>query len=41
MQPAQITTDPDIRQKSILRRYMDLPKLLDLLHTRSVVLSTR
>ena len=35
MQPAQITADPDIRQETILRRYMDLPKLLDLLHTRS------
>ena len=36
MQPAQITADPDIRQESILRRYMDLPKLLDLLHTRKL-----
>lgn len=36
MQPAKITADTDIRQESILRRYMDLPKLLDLLHTRSL-----
>ena len=31
-----VTADPEVRQKSILRRYMDLPKLLDLLHTRSL-----
>lgn len=36
MQPAHITADKDIRQESVLRRYMDLPKLLDLLHTRSL-----
>ncbi|MBU1138817.1 MAG: hypothetical protein KKA76_07565 [Proteobacteria bacterium] len=36
MDTAKITADPDIRQESILRRYMDLPKLLDLLHTRSL-----
>lgn len=36
MEPPKITADPDIRQESILRRYMDLPKLLDLLHTRSL-----
>ena len=36
MQPSQITADPDVRQSSILRRYMDLPKLLDLLYTRSL-----
>lgn len=36
MEPTKITTDTDIRQESILRRYMDLPKLLDLLHTRSL-----
>jgi hypothetical protein len=36
MRPAPITADPEIRQESILRRYMDLPKLLDLLHTRSL-----
>jgi hypothetical protein len=36
MQPPQITVDPDIRQQNILRRYMDLPKLLDLLHTKSL-----
>lgn len=38
MDPAQITADSEIRQESILRRYMDLPKLLDLLHTRSLYL---
>lgn len=36
MEPPLITTDTDIRQSAILRRYMDLPKLLDLLHTRSL-----
>lgn len=36
MQPMQITADTDIRQENILRRYMDLPKLLDLLHTRKL-----
>jgi hypothetical protein len=36
MQPALITADPDVRQSGILRRYMDLPKLLDLLYTRSL-----
>ena len=30
---SEITLDPEIRQKSILRRYMDLPKLLDLLYS--------
>lgn len=36
MSPIEITADPEVRQESILRRYMDLPKLLDLLHTRSL-----
>lgn len=36
MGPPLITADPEIRQSVILRRYMDLPKLLDLLHTRSL-----
>lgn len=36
MEPALITADTDVRQSAILRRYMDLPKLLDLLHTRSL-----
>jgi hypothetical protein len=36
MQPAQITADSSIRQTCILKRYMDLPKLLDLLHTRAL-----
>lgn len=36
MEPVLITADTDVRQSAILRRYMDLPKLLDLLHTRSL-----
>lgn len=36
MKTAKITADTDIHQESILRRYMDLPKLLDLLHTKSL-----
>lgn len=32
----KISADVGIRQKTILRRYMDLPKLLDLLHTRAL-----
>lgn len=34
MAQALITADPEIRESAVLRRYMDLPKLLDLLHTR-------
>jgi hypothetical protein len=30
----KVTADPGIQLKTVLRRYMDLPKLLDLLHTR-------
>lgn len=36
MEPPLITADPEVRQWTVLRRYMDLPKLLDLLHTRSL-----
>jgi hypothetical protein len=36
MERALITADTDVRQSEVLRRYMDLPKLLDLLHTRSL-----
>ena len=36
MEYTQITSDPDIDLNNILRRYMDLPKLLDLLHTKSL-----
>lgn len=36
MQPAQIMIESDIPKENILSRYMDLPKLLDLLHTRSL-----
>jgi hypothetical protein len=32
----QITADATVRQTDILRRYMDLPKLLDLLYTKSL-----
>lgn len=32
----EISSDPDITQRTILRRYMDLPKLLDLLHSREL-----
>lgn len=32
----QVTFDANLRQESILRRYFDLPKLLDLLHTKSL-----
>ena len=38
MNAPQTTTDPDIGQDKILRRYMDLPKLLDLLHHRAIYL---
>jgi len=31
-----VTTDPEVRLNTILRRYMDLPKLLTLLHTKSL-----
>lgn len=36
MSAAELRADPDIRRESILRRYMDLPKLLDLLSTSSL-----
>lgn len=36
MTKAIITADPEIKTSSILRRYMDLPKLLDLLHSKSL-----
>jgi hypothetical protein len=32
----QISADPEIQQQSILRRYMDLPKLLDMLHSKTL-----
>lgn len=31
-----VTADVEIRLESVLRRYMDLPKLLDLFHTRAL-----
>ena len=36
MKAINFTADPGISQSSVLRRYMDLPKLLDLLHTNSL-----
>lgn len=36
MTQAQVVFDVDIKQSAILRRYMDLPKLLDLLHFQSL-----
>lgn len=38
MNESKVTADPEVRSKSILRRYVDLPKLLDLLHTKSLYL---
>lgn len=32
----KVLVDKDIQQKLILRRYIDLPKLLDMLHTKSL-----
>lgn len=34
----KISVDVDVKQNAILRRYMDLPKLLDLLHHRALYL---
>lgn len=36
MRPSNLTIDPGLSSKSIVRRYIDLPKLLDLLHTKSL-----
>jgi hypothetical protein len=33
-----VTADPELKSSSILRRYMDLAKLLDLLHSKSLYL---
>lgn len=38
MRPIEVTTSPNLRQKAILRRYLDLPKLLDLLHSKTLYL---
>lgn len=38
MRPVAVTTSPRLRRTAILRRYMDLPKLLDLLHSKSLYL---
>lgn len=38
MSPSQVLLDAEIQKGTILRRYMDLPKLLDLLHFRALYL---
>lgn len=38
MRPIQISTTPGLRGNAVLRRYMDLAKLLDLLHSKSLYL---
>lgn len=38
MRPTSIDIDPGIKPSTILRRYIDLPKFLDLLHSRTVYL---
>jgi hypothetical protein len=38
MQSSEVTADPNVKPDMILRRYMDLPKLLDLLLTRRLYL---
>lgn len=38
MPPAEVSVDPDIKQSVILRRHLDLPKFLDLLHSKSMYL---
>lgn len=35
---AEVTISPDLQKDAILRRYMDLPKLLDLLHSKTLYL---
>ena len=36
MPPFQVSLDTDLRQSTILRRYVDLPKLLDMLHFQAL-----
>lgn len=38
MSTHQVSMDTDLKESMILRRYMDIPKLLDLLHSRSLYL---
>lgn len=38
MLPIQVSASPGLRRSAILRRYMDLAKLLDLLHSKSLYL---
>ena len=38
MRAGTVSVDPEIGEKVVLRRYMDLPKLLDLLHSRALYL---
>src|SRR5687767_1875812 len=36
--PQSVVTDADLKQHQIVRRYLDLPKFLDLLRSRSLYL---
>lgn len=36
MPPTQISVDQDVQRQWVLRRYMDLPKLLDMLHSNGL-----
>jgi len=38
MPSVQVTTDTDLKKSIVLRRYVDLPKFLDLLHSRCLYL---
>lgn len=38
MAPIEVYIDPDLKQGTLLRRYLDLPKFLDLLHSRHLYL---
>lgn len=38
MRSREVTVDVDVKPKMILRRYIDLPKFLDLIHTRALYL---
>lgn len=38
MTPIRVTTDTDLKESMIVRRYVELPKFLDLLHSKSLYL---
>jgi len=38
MSSIHVTTDTDLKQSMVLRRYLDLPKFLDLLHSQCLYL---